>query len=75
MIDGVTAPISRVSGEPRFVGLRLASGTLSTADVDKGSRGSREAPRCIDFCRDACKNEYRIRASTLPATPDSMETC
>ena len=73
MIDGVTAPISRVSGGPRFVG--LASGTLSTADVDKGSRGSREAPQCIEFCRDACKNEHRIRASTLPATPDSMETC
>ena len=66
MIDGVTAPISRVSGGPRFVG--LASGTLSTADVDKGSRGSREAPRCIDFCRDACKNEYRIRENDLLAT-------
>ena len=73
MIDSVTAPISRVSGGPRFVG--LVSGTLSTADVDKGSRGSREAPRCIDSCRDACKNEYRIRVSTLPTTPDSMETC
>lgn len=69
--------ISQVSGIERFD--RLVDAELGHTSRKRGSRelsrGSREAPRCTNMCRDARKNEYRIRENYLPATPDSMDTC
>merc|ERR1712185_813897 len=73
MIDSACMTTSRVSGGERFD--RLVDAKLCHASCQRGSRGSREPPRCTSMCRDACKNEYRIRESYLSATSDSMDTC
>ena len=73
MIDAACMATSDVSGGERFD--RLVDAKLGYASRQRGSRGSREAPRCTNMCRDARKNEYKIRENYLPATPDSMDTC
>ena len=73
MIDVASIVISQMSGIERFD--RLVDAELGHASRQRGSRESREAPRCTNMCRDARKNEYRIRENYLPATPDSMDTC
>ena len=73
MIDAACVATSQVSGVERFD--RLVDAKLATRPVNEGGRGSREPPRCTNMCRDACKNEYRIRENYLPATPDRMDTC
>ena len=73
MIDAACMAISQVSGIERFD--RLVDDELGHASRQRGSRGSREAPPCTNMRRDARKNEYKIRESYLPATPDSMGTC
>ena len=73
MIDAACMVISQVSGIERFD--RLVDVEAGHASRQRGSRESREAPQCTYMCRDARKNEYRIRENYLLATPDSMDTC
>ena len=73
MIDAACMAINQVSGIERFD--RLLDAELGHASRQRGSRESREAPRCTNMRRDARKNEYRIHESYQPATPDSMDIC
>ena len=50
----------------RFVPLRSRLETLAEA---------RAVTVVVTMCRESCTNEYRIRESHQPATPDSKETC
>ena len=36
---------------------------------------ARAVTAVVTMCRESCTNEYRIRESHQPATPDSKETC
>ena len=50
----------------RFVPLRSRLETLAEA---------RAVTAVVTVCRESCINEYRIRETDQPATPDSKETC
>ena len=50
----------------RFVPLRSRLETLAEA---------RAVTAVVTMCRESCTNEYRIRESHQPATPDTKETC
>ena len=73
MVDAACRPISRVSGNERFD--RLVDAKLCHASCQRGSRESREAPRCTNMSRNTCENEYRICENYLSAIADSMGTC
>ena len=73
MVDPMITLNSRVSGLPRFfrpvhheLPLRSRLETLAEA---------RAVTAVVTMCRESCTNEYRIRESHQPATPDSKETC
>ena len=73
MVDPMSTLNSRASGFPRlfrpvlrFVPLRSRLETLAEA---------RAVTAVVTVCRESCTNEYRIRGSDRPATPDSKEAC
>ena len=73
MVDPMSTLNSRASGFPRlfrpvlrFVPLRSRLETLAEA---------RAVTAVVTVCREPCINEYRIRETDQPATPDSKETC
>ena len=64
---------SRASGFPRL--FRLVLGVPPLRSRLETLAEARAVTAVVTMCRESCTNEYRIRESHQPATPDSKETC
>ena len=64
---------SRASGFPRL--FRPVLGCITQRSRLETLAEARAVTAVVTVCRESCTNEYRIRESHQPATPDSKETC
>ena len=74
MADHMSTLNSRASGFPRLS--RLVLGCITFAQSPETlAEAHAVTAHVVTVCRDSRTNEYRIRESHRPATPDSKETC